>query len=136
MKFLKHLLVSCFALISLSSFAGPNDPLFVNLTAEDSHKAKMAVTFSLKQHELGHPVTIFLNDKAVAIGVKQNTAKYAEHQKMLNEIIAKGGKVIICPMCLKHYGYSEADIIPNIQISSPKITADALYKDNAKALSW
>ena len=58
--------------------AGNTDPLFVNLTSDDTHRTAMALSFGKAQIERGHPLTIFLNDKGVLIAAKSQTAKYAE----------------------------------------------------------
>jgi hypothetical protein len=50
----------------------------------------MAITFGKNQLERGHPLTIFLNDKGVFIGSKVNSAKFAEQQKALGELMNKG----------------------------------------------
>jgi sulfur relay (sulfurtransferase) complex TusBCD TusD component (DsrE family) len=118
------------------AFAGANDPLFVNMTADDSHRANMAIGFSKNQLEKGHPLTIFLNDKGVLVGAKANAGKYKEQQAVLAEILKKGGTVIACPMCMKHYGVKESDLLDGIKVGNPEFTGDALFRDNTKTLSW
>lgn len=125
-----------FAALSPPAIAGDADPLFINLTTDDSHRANMGIGFGVKQLERGHPLTIFLNDKGVLVGSKANAAKYAEHQKMLTEAMAKGATVLICPMCSKHYGVDTKDVLPGIKVGSPELTGGALFKDNAKSLTW
>lgn len=92
------------AAIATPALAGDTDPLFINLTSDDSHRANMAITFGGNQHEQGHPLTVFLNDKGVLIGSKANAGKFSMHQKKLSELMSKGATVLICPMCMKHYG--------------------------------
>jgi sulfur relay (sulfurtransferase) complex TusBCD TusD component (DsrE family) len=84
----------------------------------------------------GHPLSVFLSDKGVYLGVKSGVAKYPEQQKMLAEIIAKGGTVIMCPLCLKHYGFTEEDLLPGIKMGGAKVTGEALFKDNTKTMTW
>lgn len=112
MKFLTRILFA-FALIFSSAaipvLAGDTDPLFVNLTTDDPHRANMGITFGKNQMERGHPLTIFLNDKAVVIGSRAGAGRFPEDQKMLAEVVNKGGVVLICPMCMKHYGVKESD---------------------------
>jgi sulfur relay (sulfurtransferase) complex TusBCD TusD component (DsrE family) len=139
MKIVAKLLLA-FALtvgsIGMPAFAGDADPLFVNLTTDDSHRADMGISFGKNQLERGHPLTIFLNDKGVFIGSKINSAKFAEQQKALGEIMSKGGTVLICPMCMKHYGIKEADLLPGLKVGNPKLTGGALFEDNTKTLTW
>jgi sulfur relay (sulfurtransferase) complex TusBCD TusD component (DsrE family) len=118
------------------ALAGDTDPLFVNLTTDDPHRANMGITFGKNQLERGHPLTIFLNDKGVLIGSKTNSERFANHQKALGELMSKGATVLICPMCMKHYGVKEAELLPGLKVGNPELTGGALFKDNTKALTW
>ena len=84
----------------------------------------------------GHPLTIFLNDKGVYVGSKANASKFGEQQHVLTELMSKGAIVIACPMCMKHYGVKETDLLPGIQVGKPELTGGALFKDDTKTLSW
>jgi sulfur relay (sulfurtransferase) complex TusBCD TusD component (DsrE family) len=139
MKRILQLLLAFSLIISGAAapvLAGATDPLYVNMTTSDSHRANMAISFSKNQFERGHPLTIFLNDKGVLVGSKANAAAFPEHQKMLAELMSKGAVVLICPMCMKQYGVKEADILPGVKVSSPELTGNALFQDNTKTLTW
>jgi sulfur relay (sulfurtransferase) complex TusBCD TusD component (DsrE family) len=139
MKFISHLLVALALFvgnIATPAFAGDADPLFVNLTTDDSHRANMGITFGKNQLERGHSLTIFLNDKGVFIGSKANANTFAAHQKALGELMGQGATVMICPMCMKHYGVTEANLLAGLKISNPELTGGALFKDNTKTLTW
>lgn len=118
-----------------SALAGTTDPLFVNLTTDEAHRANMALTFSKGQLERGHPLTIFLNDRGVLLGSKTNAAKFAEHQKMIAELIGKGATVFICSMCAEHYGMKQTDWLPGLKLATEQAGL-ALFKDDTKTLSW
>lgn len=124
------------ALAGSAAWAGPNDPLFINMTADEGHRISMALSFGAKQQALGHPLTLFLNDKGVLVGSKAHAKQFPEQQKVIAEILAKGGTVIICPMCMKHYGVQEADLLPGLQVGKAELTGGALFKDNTKTLTW
>jgi sulfur relay (sulfurtransferase) complex TusBCD TusD component (DsrE family) len=113
-----------------------DDPLFINLTSDDAHRARMALAFGANQLERGHPLTVFLNDRAVHIGSKANASAFAEHQKRLGELMGKGAAVIVCPLCMKHYGVAEGDLIDGLQVGNPDLTGAALFKADTKTLSW
>ncbi len=136
LKSVKLAVLATLAALSLSAYAGPNDPLFINLSTDEMHRSTMAINFGKHHSANGHPLSIFLNDKGVILGVKAGSEKYAAQQKELSEIIAKGGLVIMCPMCLKQAGYTEADLIAGVKLGSPKVTGDALFKDGTKTMSW
>lgn len=139
MKFLASLLVAFVMVLGGTAqvaYAGDSDPLFVNLTTDDAHRANMGISFGKNQLERGHPLTIFLNDKGVLVGSKANAAKFSDHHKMLTEAIAKGASVLVCPMCMKHFGVKEADLLPGLKVGNPEVTGAAVFKDNTKSLTW
>lgn len=113
-----------------------NDPLFISVTTDQGHRAKMGIGFGKSQHERGHSVTIFLNDKGVVLASQANTSMYATHQEMLKSIIDQGGKVLICPMCIKHYGVKKSDLLAGVQVSNPELTGQALFTKNVRTLVW
>ena len=122
--------------ITTPAFAGDADPLFVNLTTDDAHRATMAIAFGKSQLERGHPLTIWLTDKGVLVGSKSNAINLVNQQKMLAELIGKGAVVLICPFCLEHYGVNKADLLPGIKLGNPELTGSALFKGNTKSLTW
>ena len=122
--------------VSSAAFSGSNDPLFINLSTDELHRSSMAINFGKHHSASGHLLTIFLNDKAVMMGVKAGSAKFADQQQALAEVINNGALVIMCPMCLKQAGFTEADLIPGVKLGGPKITGDALFKDGTKTMSW
>jgi sulfur relay (sulfurtransferase) complex TusBCD TusD component (DsrE family) len=117
-------------------FAGDTDPLFINMTTDGTHRARMALVFGQNQQERGHPLVMFLNDRGVLVGSKAQSAKFAEHQKVLTTLMSKGATIIACPMCMKQYGVKEADLLPGIKVGSPEVVGGALFKDNTKTLTW
>jgi predicted peroxiredoxin len=139
---MKRFLLSFLALMLLAAPLATNvradndDPLFVNMTTSDPHRAKMAIVFAKKQQDLNHPVTVFLNDKGVFAGAKSKAVEFKEHQEALAAIMKAGGVVIACPMCMEHYGVKVDDLIEGIQIGKPELTGGQLFKDDTKTLTW
>jgi sulfur relay (sulfurtransferase) complex TusBCD TusD component (DsrE family) len=139
MKYFTLLLLatSIFIVTSASPIlAGDSDPLFINMTTDGAHRARMAIVFGQNQHERGHPLTLFLNDRGVLVGSKAQSAKFGEHQKVLTSLMNKGATVIACPMCMKEYGVKEADLLPGIKVGSPEAVGGALFKTDTKTLTW
>ena len=136
LKPVKSIVFAVLAVLSLSVIAGANDPLFINLSTDELHRSTMAINFGKHHSANGHPLTIFLNDKAVMLGVKAGATKFSDQQQALSEVITSGALVIMCPICLKQAGYAEADLLPGIKIGGPKMTGDALFKDGTKTMSW
>jgi sulfur relay (sulfurtransferase) complex TusBCD TusD component (DsrE family) len=121
---------------SSTAIAGANDPLFVNATSDDGYRATMALTFSQRQLERKHPITILLSDRGVLIASKANAKKFKDQQALLVALMNAGASVIVCPMCMKHFGVNEADILPGIKVGTPDGIDAALFQDNVKTLSW
>lgn len=112
------------------------DPLFINMTADEPHRALMAIGFGRNQLERGHGLTLFLNDRGVLVASRLHAARFPEPQKLLAAILAKGATIYVCPMCMKQYGVTEADLLPGLKLSSPDLTGAALFTPGTRTLSW
>ncbi len=123
-------------MFSRAVFAGDTDPLFVNLTTDHGHRAQMALVFSKNQIERKHPVTIFLNDRGVLLGSKATSKRFKVQQETIAALIKQGATILICPMCMKHYGVKDTDVLEGIKVGSPELTGGGLFKDNTKTMSW
>jgi sulfur relay (sulfurtransferase) complex TusBCD TusD component (DsrE family) len=122
--------------LSWSTHAADNAPLFINLTTDDAHRARMALEFGKNQWARGHPLTIFLNDKGVLLAAKERAETFAEHRKTLSALLADGAVVLVCPMCMRHYGVQEADLPEGLTVGNPERTGNALFKANTQTLTW
>jgi sulfur relay (sulfurtransferase) complex TusBCD TusD component (DsrE family) len=138
MNTLKHALALLLLLFctAASALAGDKDPLFINLTSDDPHRAEMAINFGKAQMGLGHPLTIFLNDKGVFVASVTQAPRFAKHQETLAELAAKGATIIVCPTCTPYFGLKQEDFVKGLQMGRPDLTGPALFKDNTKTLSW
>ncbi|MCB1546989.1 MAG: DsrE family protein [Hyphomicrobiaceae bacterium] len=137
MRLLRLVAFACLAILvtALPARAAERGALFVNLTSDDAHRARMALVFSQKQQERGHSITIFLNDRAVRVG-DRTKRKFKEHQSYIAAILKKGGTVLICPMCMKHYRVGRAALVDGLKVGSPELTGAALFAAGTKTLTW
>lgn len=136
MRNLLVVFVTLVALAALPATAETKGTLLVNLTSDESHRADMAMAFSKGMMERGHPVVIWLNDKGVLIASRENGNKFAAQQETLAALQKDGATVIVCPMCMAHYGVEEADLIDGVQIGNPDLTEGFLFKDGTQTLTW
>ena len=138
MKFLSSLCLAAALMPGVATpvLAGDTDPLFINLTTDEPRRALAGLTFGLHQHENGHPLTLFLNDRGVLLGSKAHAGQFTEPQRLLVELMQRGAVVLIAPLSLKHYGVREDDLLPGVQISHRKLSGEALFRDTTRALSW
>jgi predicted peroxiredoxin len=116
--------------------AADSAPLFINLVTDDPHRAHMALGFGQKQLERGHPLTVFLNDRGVFIAAKQGAERFGLHQGIIAELVGAGGKIIVCPMCMKHYGVAKADLLEGLEVGNPELTGGALFAPGTQTLTW
>ena len=101
----------------LSVFAA-KEPIYINLATNDPVKVLMAVDAGRQYAEKGYPIVIYLNDKAVSLGLASNGHKSNEELALL-KAIAGGAKVIICPSCLEIYGFSNQPLVSGIIAGTP-----------------
>jgi predicted peroxiredoxin len=121
-------------LVQVAAAAG-SDPLFVNLSTDDNHRANMAIAISKEMLKHGHPVTIYLNSQAVQIADKTNP-RYAMQQQKLIEFINKGGTVLVCPVCEQYLHLNQSSLIPGAKFSNAEAVDQALFRANTRTLSW
>ena len=118
------------------ALADDPDPIFINLAADDAHRMDMALAFGGGQLKRGHRLTIFLNDHAVLAASKANAERFSGQQKQLADLVASGASVLVCQMCMKHFGVSDDSLLPGLKIANPENIDAALFQDDTKTLSW
>ncbi|MCG8532673.1 MAG: DsrE family protein [Desulfovibrionales bacterium] len=125
-----------------NAWAGEKKQLFVNLTSADVNRAHMAIEFSAKVMELKQiPVSIFINTEAVKIA--NMNAPYPRHsngdsvRKMLKKFIEDGGRVYVCPMCMKNIGhFKKTSLIQGIEIAGKENALEDLFAEGTKVMSY
>ena len=113
--------------------------LYVNLATKDTIKAGHAFAHALKLNERGHPMAFFLNGDAVLIAVKnapQTSFEGKPLQAWLKDVMAKGGKVIVCNVCIKLHNIKQEDLIDGATLGSPEIVSEYLFDPNYQVISW
>ena len=116
--------------------------LFVSLSSDEINRATMAIGFStgvLTKKKI--PVTIFLNVDGVRIADKNIPEhKHANGQstkEMLATFMQAGGRVIVCPMCMKNVaGLSEDELIEGVEVGGPDVTWPALFAEGTTVLNY
>jgi predicted peroxiredoxin len=116
--------------------------LFVNLTTDEVSRATMAITIAHRVlSEKKIPVTIWLNVDGVRL-VDQKTIQnmYGDARTPLDKLQAfmfDGGKVLICPMCMRNVGGMEKSELPKgVELSEMDIFWTTLFADDVRVLSY
>ena len=141
--FMLSIVIGLMALLTpLSSHAQDKAPLFMNVTNEDPWKVAMSAffgtNFALKQ---GHPTVMFVNVQATPMFHKNKSELRSEQfgrtvHDMVREFQAAGGKVLICPVCMKATGMVASDLIEGAEVATVKSVNDVLFRADTKTLAW
>lgn len=114
--------------------------LFINLTSDDVWTQQMALGFADKVLDMGHPVAVFLNVRAVGLGnktvpqhVEAGTGKNG-HQ-ILQALIAKGARIFLCPGCTQQAGLKVEDRLDGIELGGLEMR-QLLMQPVTKVLSY
>ena len=135
---LSFLLVT--GLLSGTAMAKDAGSLVINVTTSDNIDAPMALMFATKGLEKGLKMTVWLNAEGVRLAVKgfnppSNARDGKNTHEMLANFIKKGGKVLVCPMCLKAQGYDKDDLVSGVILSDADITFEAILNSD-KVISF
>lgn len=130
------------ALAAVPALADSDKPrLFVNLTSHEAARAGMALELARNVLKQGHEVTVFLNVDGVGIASTDipqaaNGVTGKSLQMMLEDVIAAGGQVIVCPMCMRQAGIDESELIKGVKVGRPELTLPAMLGENTRVISY
>ena len=117
-RIFKVLMLLAIMALSHAAYASNKEPIFINLATNEPDKVLMALDAASRYSEKGFPIVIYLNDKAVVLGVTNKVTHASKTQEALKKAIAGGSTVIICPSCLEDLGLSSNDLIEGIKIGN------------------
>ncbi len=103
--------------LPLSAFAA-KEPIYINLATNDPVKVSMALDAGRQYAEKGYPVVIYLNDKAVLLGVEAKSRDVSKEQEAIRQAIANGATVIICPTCLEDHGFTRINLVQGVMLGA------------------
>ncbi|MBD3791599.1 MAG: DsrE family protein [Campylobacterales bacterium] len=140
MKKLLFTLLLSLGLMSAAATAADKQSIFVNVTSSDNVKGPMAVMFANQGLMQGLDMTIFLNTEGVRLAVKgfnppTNAQNGKNTHEMLSMFVKNGGKLLVCPMCLKAQGYDKSDLIPEAVLSDANKTFGGILSSD-KVISF
>lgn len=126
----------------LPAAAQDKPQLFINVTDEDPWKVSMAAFFGTAfAQKQGHQTTLFVNVQATPLFTKAKSAVRSEQfgksvHDMVREFQAAGGKVLICPVCMKALGISADDLIDGAEVATVQSVNAVLFNASTKTLAW
>lgn len=97
------------------------DGLFVHISSNEPRKVLMGLSIALKMKEASD-VIIFCDAEAINVVVKDGDVYemegYEGSSELLMQKLAEAGVTIMaCPMCLKSFGKTEADLREGVEIA-------------------
>lgn len=93
----------------------------------DLQEVNMGLTFAGFCVDEGYDVNIFLNVKGVKMATKDfsDDVKFKEYKSLKSQLVAlskRGVQVHVCPVCMKDFGITNEQIIPEAFVTSkPKL---------------
>lgn len=140
MNAMKKVLVLLFLVVSSSAFAADDDrKLFVNLTSDEINQATMAIVFGTRVlTEQNIPVTISLSVEGTRIAdvnIPEVINADGESLKgLLKKFMEKGGRVVICEMCMTNVaGLKQDEVLEGVEIGGGMA---ALLESGTTAISF
>lgn len=97
------------------------DGLFVHISTNEARKVLMGLSIALKMKE-DKDVIVFVDAEAINAIIKGGDTYEMEGYEgsstdMIQNLVKQGVAVMACPMCLKSYGKTKADLIDGIQMA-------------------
>jgi predicted peroxiredoxin len=140
-RFLSLLVLFCLFLVTLNASAGEKKTIFYNVTTDDPWAAGMATAQAAAAMKSGYRVVVFLNVRGVYLASKtrqldtfSGTGKTP--REALSELMRGGGRVIICPMCMKKAGIAQPDLLEGVEMGGPAVTFPVMTADDTVVMSY
>ena len=96
--------------LPLSALAA-KEPIYINIATNDPAKVSLALDAGRQYAEKGYPIIIYLNDKAVILGVEVKSGGVSKEQEAIRQAIANGATIIVCPGCLENNGFTQMNLV-------------------------
>jgi predicted peroxiredoxin len=114
--------------------------LFLNVTSDDAWETQMAFAYAEKVRDMGYPVVVFLNARAVrwannSIPQPSLPALEKTPRGMLAHLMEKDVEIHVCPMCTEHAGLSSDNWMDGVVGGSPK-TIEIQMDPMTKVMSY
>ncbi len=122
----------CAASPALGADKEQQTTLFVNLTSDDLWNCQMALGYAEKVHELGYPVVVFLNVRAVRLADKnlpqpRMALTGQTPREALTKLIETGITVYVCPSCAKQAGMTDESWMAGVKLGDPDMVAIQMH---------
>lgn len=120
---------------------GPDPTAQTTYSMTDLWEINLAISLANRSLAAGRPTTLFLDVHAPVLARKDldPTLHFASEtpiKSQLGSFVAKGGVVLICPLCAQTMGVQPADVIPGVTYDDAGIFTSAGLAPGAVSLSF
>ncbi|PLX15667.1 MAG: peroxiredoxin [Salinivirgaceae bacterium] len=97
------------------------DGLFVHISTNEARKVLMGLSIANKMLP-SSDVIVFIDAEAINVTIKdgevyQMDGYEASSVELMQKLTKAGVKIMVCPMCLKSFGKTEADLLEGLEIA-------------------
>ncbi len=113
--------------------------IVVTITSSSINQSGFGLAVANAMQDAGVNSTVFVAGDAVKYALNNSVnPKFAGFttKELIQALIKKGGKVMICEGFVKLGNIKKTDIIQGVQIATPGDLAGALYAPNSKAMTF
>jgi len=113
--------------------------IVVTLTTSSINSAGFALAVANAMQDAGVQSTVFVAADAVSYALNKGTQpKFAGSmpKELIQALIHKGGKVMICEGFVKLGGIKPSDMVEGVGVATPSDLAGALYAPNTQAMTF
>jgi len=135
--------IIAFALATSSLNANPSQvepkKIVVTITSSSINQSGFGLAVANAMQDAGVNSTVFVAGDAVKYALNNSVnPKFAGFtpKELIQALIKKGGKVMICEGFVKIGNIKKTDIVQGVQIATPGDLAGALYAPNSKAMTF
>lgn len=135
--------IIAFALATCSLHANPSQiepkKIVVTITSSSINQSGFGLAVANAMQDGGVNSTVFVAGDAVKYALNNSVnPKFAGFtpKELIQALVKKGGKVMICEGFVKLGNIKKTDIIQGVQIATPGDLAGALYAPNSKAMTF
>jgi predicted peroxiredoxin len=129
------------ALSSLNASPAQNVPkkIVVTITSSSINQSGFGLAVANAMQDAGVSSTVFVAGDAVKYALNNSVnPKFAGFtpKELIQTLIKKGGKVMICEGFVKLGGIKKIDMVQGVRVAIPGDLAGALYAPNSKAMTF
>ena len=118
------LLLTAGPMVSLADDHGPSVVVHIGHATDDLHAASMGMSLARMLQRKGATVTVFLDREGVRLAARDMPKDLGWGKKgdpvvaIMADLVAAGGRVLLCPHCARAGGVAAGDVVDGARIAT------------------